>query len=613
MLAQQHATGTAMTAIQIEYLNYGKLTVGENRRVPSSEGYGVTRRSKGLSHIPEGSFLPAGLLEIKKFDRDMIDEAARKQGCFFLRTVRNGSNKVVIVRSRFRPEDGEDGSGRMYQQTAVWVVRPTDWADNPAGILAEARRSLTAQPDLLDEPSRDRIDIDPLTPSIAPRSNIKAQLSIGAKMILNMLLPSTLQGDDGDTSEDRGIFFGKGDFPDEAAFLATVGEALAELGPTFGRWDEISCASGVRCECRGLFIRYLPSDVPQGLVEISERSIRDRLARLGSPRGRARLSGDTFPSPSTKEINFGKPKSPGSFVVTKIGEPKPSVQAAPVDLVVASPGNGPVSGEFQRRQTRLRDEPAESARRDLQVGSPDATTVQVTDFHATLDDYRKRPSAHTANLLLGAAKALLQSIGSSALSFNANIQDLASNELTTLQDVQLLLRQDLKSIALGGLMDLALLFDRAEQPADFRQYAEPIFAELRYRVSTMKILLPQELDLLMESNLFRPEKRISALSTVVNDSELLRRWLSGARAKGNRPANPDRHIASMLRMLGERLPDIFTEPFHLANLESWATGIHGQYLVTPQAILGPAQYGSAARLMMFVFVPQYILTLQTGD
>ena len=610
MLAQRYATGTAMTAIQIDHLNYGKLTVGENRRVPSSEGYGVTRRSKGLSQTPEGNFLPASLLEIKKFDRDMIDEAARKQGCFFVRTVRNGSNKVVILRSRFRPEDGEDGSGRMYQQTAVWVVRPNDWADNPAGILAEASRSLRARPDLVDEPSRDRIDIDPLTPSIAPSSGIRAPLSIGAKMILNMLLPSALQGDDGDTSEDRGIFFGKGDFADEATFLAAVGEALAELGPTFGRWDEISCASGVRCECRGLFIRYLPSDVPHGLVEISERSIRDRLARLGSQRGRARLSGDTFPSPSTKEINFGKPKNPGSFVVTKIGEPKPSLQSAPADLAPAAvPGHGLASAQLQRRQASLRDEPGAPARRDANAGSPGATSVQITDFHATLDDYRKRPSAHTADLLLGATTAVLQSIGSCAIWFNASTQPLASNELNILQNVQLLLRQDLKSIALGGLMDLALLFDRAEQPRNFRQHAEPIFAELHYRVSTMKVLLPQELDLLAESNLFRPERRILALSTVVNDSELLRRWLSGVRAKGNRPANPDRHIASMLRILGERLSDIFTEPFHLADSETWATGIHGRYLLTPQAILGPAQYGSAARLMMFVFVSQYILTL----
>src|SRR2546423_14116039 len=125
MLAPLVRDDAVMTPIEIEHLNYGKLTVGDNRRVPSSEGYGVTRRSQGLEHIPDSNFFPSGLLEIKKFDVDVIDEDARRDGCFFLRTVRinNNGKKLVMMRSRFRPEDGENGTGRPYQQTAVWVVR----------------------------------------------------------------------------------------------------------------------------------------------------------------------------------------------------------------------------------------------------------------------------------------------------------------------------------------------------------------------------------------------------------------------------------------------------------------------------------------------------------
>jgi hypothetical protein len=239
--------------------------------------------------------------------------------------------------------------------------------------------------------------------------------------------------------------------------------------------------------------------------------------------------------------------------------------------------------------------------------------VQVTDFYAVLDDYRKQPSATTATLLLRATTALLQSIGSSAISLGEPTPDLAPNELNILQNMQLLLHQDFKSIALGGLMDLALLFDRAEQLTDFRKHGELVFAELHYRVSALKVLLPQELELLNGSSLFSPETRSVALSTVVNDSDLLRRWFNGARTRRDRPVNPDRHIAHMLRLLGERLSDIFTEPFHQTGSDTWATGIHGRFLVTPQAILGPVEYGSAARLLMFVLVPQYILTLRSGD
>lgn len=569
-----------MTPVTIEFLNYGKLTVGSDHRVPSSEGYGVTRRSRGLANTPEVMFLPAALLGIKKFDRDMIDEAARKQGGFLMRTVTNGIARVVITRSRFRPEDGEEGGGRMYQQTAVWTLAAEDWAANPAGILGEASRSLVARPDLVEDPARERLNAEPLSLSLPLSGDSKAPLSIGARMILNILLPSALQGDDGDTSEDRGIFFGKGDFPDEAAFLAAVGEALGELGSAFGRWNEISCASGIRCECKGLFIRYLPSERPHGMVDISERSIRERLARVRVTRTGVRPAEAASGAPGpAREVPFASPQSAPAAVTTSDSPRRP---AAPASATVPS-NSGPGSEPLPH------------------------------PFHAALGDYRRRPSGDSANALLHTAAGLFQTGDGSATSLADRVRGIAASELHIVQNLLRLLHQKLDPVALGGLMDLALLFDRADQPSDFRQYAALVPAQLQERIARLKVLLPQELDLLNEVNLLRLEKRSPPLITVVSDSERLKAWLNVAKANPDQPLTPDRSTADMLRALGDRLPGIFVEPFSVSGAGAWDSGIHGRVLVTPQALLGPAEYGGAARLLMFAIVPQYISALQSGD
>jgi hypothetical protein len=250
---------------------------------------------------------------------------------------------------------------------------------------------------------------------------------------------------------------------------------------------------------------------------------------------------------------------------------------------------------------------------DVAPGNGPPLAKRQHPFHAALGDYRNRPSAETANALLHATAALLQSSDGNATSLADKVQGIASNEWHALQSLLRLAHQKLKPVALGGLMDLALLFDRAEQPPDFREHAGLVLGELHERVAALKILLPQELDLLAHSNLFRPETRSPAVSAVFKESELLREWLNVAKANPDRSLNPDRHIARMLRLLGERLSGIFTEPFRVSGPDNGNTGIHGRVLVTPQAILGPSEYGSAASLLMFAVVPQYILTLQSGD
>jgi predicted flap endonuclease-1-like 5' DNA nuclease len=85
MLTPLPTRRTDMFQIAIDHLNYGKLAVGDNLRVPSSEGYGVTRRSKGLNGTPDTNFLPPRVLDVKKFERELIDDTARKEGCLVLR------------------------------------------------------------------------------------------------------------------------------------------------------------------------------------------------------------------------------------------------------------------------------------------------------------------------------------------------------------------------------------------------------------------------------------------------------------------------------------------------------------------------------------------------
>src|SRR5262245_51159691 len=124
MLTAPRVGSTLM--VVIEHLKYGKLVNRVDGRVPSSEGYGVTSRSTGLSPNGDSAVRLPVLLDVKRFDDDLIDTPAERRGILLVRVLPSGPGgtppRAVLVRARLRPEDGEGGHGRLYQQAAIWFV-----------------------------------------------------------------------------------------------------------------------------------------------------------------------------------------------------------------------------------------------------------------------------------------------------------------------------------------------------------------------------------------------------------------------------------------------------------------------------------------------------------
>src|SRR5437868_14876334 len=96
--------------IEVEHLNYGKL-VSTERGPVSSEGYGVTRRSSGVDPASVSDLRLNALLDVSMFDTEMIDAGMAAEGLLFVRTSPGASgafsNRTVLVRARFRPENGD--------------------------------------------------------------------------------------------------------------------------------------------------------------------------------------------------------------------------------------------------------------------------------------------------------------------------------------------------------------------------------------------------------------------------------------------------------------------------------------------------------------------------
>ncbi len=241
--------------ILIERLHYGKLAVGAELRIPASEGFGVTRRSRGLDPSCDGEFAPARLMGLRRFETDVIDEKIPR-GCLVIRSApaRFGElAPLVLVRARFRPEDGERGQGRLYQQSAVWAVDFDSWRRNPRGLLALADAELCAQPDLLSEEASERFQSEALRRRLdrAPSGAVRPATTA---YVIDLLCSYAYR------REDCLLTFGEGcDFHSEAEFLASVGYALSLLPQDYPRWRDISLLSGLRCALPGICLRYLPS------------------------------------------------------------------------------------------------------------------------------------------------------------------------------------------------------------------------------------------------------------------------------------------------------------------------------------------------------------------
>lgn len=254
MMTGLPAGGAEPAVISFLRLHYGKLAEGEERRIPASAGYAVTRRSAGLDPAFEPSLSPPRLMGLRRFEPDDVDLDARGEGCFVARAL---GESVIFMRARFRPEDGEGGYGRLHQQSAIWVGDLTCWRRLPAACLLVAAGELRAVPDLVDEHERSRLSEAPLRwRASQPAAETLLPLlerAPWAHAMLEMLL------DGAETWDDALLDFGAHDFASEAEFLSAAGSVLQVLPPAYPRWREISVVSGLANALPGLCIRYVPS------------------------------------------------------------------------------------------------------------------------------------------------------------------------------------------------------------------------------------------------------------------------------------------------------------------------------------------------------------------
>jgi hypothetical protein len=240
--------------ISFRRLHYGKLAEGPEGRVPPDAGYAVTRRAGDLDAQTESLLSPLRLTGLRRFEPDVIDIDARGAGCLVIRTF---GDKSVLMRARFRPEDGEQGFGRLHQQSAIWVADFADFAGMPAACLALAARDLHAVPDRASESAVARLSEAPLSWRAARPAPDSVQRILERAPWAVPMLETLLDGADhgGDAMRD----FGRHDFATEGAFLSAVGFVLEALPSAFPRWRDICIVSGLSSALPGLCLRYLPS------------------------------------------------------------------------------------------------------------------------------------------------------------------------------------------------------------------------------------------------------------------------------------------------------------------------------------------------------------------
>lgn len=253
-MAMGAPAGEESSFISFHRMHYGKLAEGEERRIPASAGYAVTRRSRGLGQEWDPYLSPLSLTGLRRFEPDAIDVDSRAGGCLVARAL---GESIVLMRARFRPEDGERGFGRLHQQAAIWVGAMDAFRAHPAASLALAAQELRALPDLAQEPETKRLNDPPLSWRVVrlDPDGVRAAVerSDWGVPMLELLL------DGAETGADATRDFGAHDFESEAAFLAAVGLTLQILPRAFPRWRDISVVSGLAHALPGLCLRYVPS------------------------------------------------------------------------------------------------------------------------------------------------------------------------------------------------------------------------------------------------------------------------------------------------------------------------------------------------------------------
>lgn len=543
--------------VEIEHLHYGKLVNGDEGRVPSSEGHGVTRRSRGLQASDDHAVRLPALLDVKRFDNELIDPEVNKRGILLVRTLQprlKGVPPVVLVRARLRPEDGDGGHSRLHQQAAIWFVEWNDWRDHPSGIL-RAASELRAIPDRIDDTKR--FDVDPLPFSFQRwEGRMPATLSPGLKKVLNLLLTA-------DSS--RSISFGVDDFASESEFLTTVGEALELLPGNYARWHEISIASGLRHEPDGLYIRYLPSSVQVSGPDIDERTIRQRL--------------------DSKSPKLHTPRQPAVVQLT----PKPP-KTAPAEVVPAAHVTTPVATPVSRAPL-----PDAAAPAIMLAPSRPAQNGLAAAFAKMLNEYYWGKDRHSAKEFLRSAAALLEATGTitSRAAFKTGDLGLAPHELAALEAVRVQRQDRASSIPFGALIDLAELFRHLRQDQQWADAAGTILTITRRKFAKLNILFPVELALMEKYQdgleFLRDE---TDAREVFERSQRLKAWLVRVGEDGNLAANPT--ILKELDRLCQRIPMLYGHDCD-QDMKLPAEGIHRKYVTTLDAVISPHRWESGAR------------------
>src|SRR5262245_14071931 len=553
--------------VDIEHLNYGKLVNRVDGRVPSTEGYGVTRRSKGLSPNGDSAVRLPALLDVRRFDDDLIDPKAQRRGILLVRTLPAGPDapsRAVLVRARLRPEDGEDGRGRLYQQAAIWFIRWEDWQRYPAGILLAAAE-LEADPDYVDDDNR--FNDRPRQFRFPPwAGDIHQELSPALRKILNVLLPSDIMHEAGD---DRSITFGEDEFVTEAEFLATVADALQLMPANYGRWEDISVASGLCHERKGLFIRYLPSVRGQSGPDIPEQLIRRRLERR-TPRAMPRRVADSV----TAGTFLGDAATFGSRPVMQL-EPR---------AATTTPWPAPVPSASAAAQVNASDRRRPAAGR-------------LDDFRNALGQYRNRADDRSATYLL----MTIDRLGNlEPATYEASSAGRAlDHEQEILRRVRSVFTADIVELPLGALFDLTSLFWWVRRDAMYHKFFGPLVSAVQWKLARARVLLPAEIRLVGAAPFASMLIEDAATKLALDTSNSFAHWLDGADGRAIASAAP----LPELQALSRRLAAMFGDA-------GWSgdplTGIHQTYVVTLEAVLGPRDCESSARKLLLGTLPRLV-------
>jgi len=549
--------------MEIEHLHYGKLVTSESGRVPNSEGYGVTSRSSGLDEIDDEELRLSKLLEVKRFESDLVDPAHAATGILLVRyrpAAGRPSREVVFVRARLRSEYGEGASGRLHQQATIWVVRESDWQSYPAVLLEHAAEKLRAVPDRIDIPRAERFDVEPeriATPDISGKR--LDDLAPGSLRILDAILPAA-----GVVRPDamRGIMFGSDSYASEAEFLRAVGDALQALPREFDGWHDIVIAAGLRQAVWKTCIRYLGSQARTAPADpVDAEAIRKRVDACRN----------SYPSSASHERC--------TYDRTPMHDEPERASLAPADLPRVWPHPGPAWQE--------------------------KLDLFVVDWHAYLK------SADRADILHDRARELAVSSREHSVEIDEHQQQHPQvwSAVAVICSLRGVLQPSAADLPLGHLFDLGEFCARI---SGFAVERGALLAALTRRLIELDVLFEAEIAAIEKSPLrdeLSSDLRLARLLGAARIADPDDRQIAGLRPVGLDPTprhDPvSRLIGRLRRAVGARVGD---QNVPLREL----LGIHGKYPVQRDAILCAPEYSGALEGFITGALPRYLDHLATS-